>query len=31
MKEIEEVEDGEGIGWGDQFLRHKFIKKSFEC
>ena len=30
MKEIEEVEDGEGIGWRDQFLPHKFIKKSYE-
>ena len=22
--------DGRGVGWGDHFLPHKFIKKSFE-
>ena len=29
LKEI--TEDGGGIGWGDHFLPHKFIKRSFEC
>ena len=24
-------QDGGGIGWGDHFLPHKFIKRSFEC
>ena len=24
-------EDGGGIGWGDHFLHHKFIKRTFEC
>ena len=24
-------EDGRGIGWGDHFLPHKFIERSFEC
>ena len=24
-------QDGRGIGWGDHFLPHKFIKRSFEC
>ena len=23
-------EDGEGIGWGDHFLPHKFIKRTFK-
>ena len=25
------VQDGGGLGQGDQFLPHKFIKRSFEC
>ena len=25
------LENGRGIGWGDHFLSHKFIKRSFEC
>ena len=24
-------QDGRGIGWGDHFLPHKFIKRSIEC
>ena len=24
-------QDGQGIGWGDHFVPHKFIKRSFEC
>ena len=24
-------QDGLGIGWGDHFLPHKFIKRSIEC
>ena len=24
-------QDGRGIGWGDHFLPHKFIKRSCEC
>ena len=27
---IMESEDGAGIGWGDHFLPHKFIERSFE-
>ena len=23
--------DGRGIGWGDHFLPHKFIKRTFQC
>ena len=23
--------DGRGIGWGDHFLPHRFIKRSLEC
>ena len=23
--------DGGGIGWGDHFLPHKFIERTFEC
>ena len=26
----EEGEDGGGIGWGDHFLPHKFIKRAFQ-
>ena len=25
------IQDGGGLGQGDQFLPHKFIKRSFEC
>ena len=24
-------QDGRGIGWGDHFIPHKFIKRSLEC
>ena len=31
LLQISELEDGGGIGWGDHFLPHKFIERSFEC
>jgi len=24
------IKDGRGIGWGDHFLPHKFIKRTFK-
>ena len=30
-RDMNSFEDGGGVGWGEHFLPHKFIKRTFKC